>query len=144
MTMRFNIAKDTPQLYNALLALNAAVAEADAEPRLIHLIKIRASQINGCAFCVGMHVKEAVDDSVEENVLHLLPVWRESSVFNAREKAALAWAETLTLLAGSGVPDAAFDAARAAFSEQELAVLTVAVGTMNLWNRIGVGAQMPA
>ncbi|WP_044008774.1 carboxymuconolactone decarboxylase family protein [Leisingera methylohalidivorans] len=144
MTMRFNVAKDTPQLYNALLALNAAVAEADVEPRLIHLIKIRASQINGCAFCVGMHIKEAADDGVGENVLHLLPVWQESSAFNAREKAALAWAETLTLLAGSGVPDAAFDAARAEFSEQELAVLTVAVGAMNLWNRIGVGAQMPA
>lgn len=144
MTMRFNIAKDTPQLYNALLALNAAVAEAEVEPRLIHLVKIRASQINGCAFCVGMHVKEAVDDNVAENVLHLLPVWQESSVFNAREKAALGWAETLTLLAGSGVPDAAFDAARAEFSEQELAVLTVAVGAMNLWNRIGVGARMPA
>ncbi|AHD03331.1 hypothetical protein METH_21140 (plasmid) [Leisingera methylohalidivorans DSM 14336] len=91
-----------------------------------------------------MHIKEAADDGVGENVLHLLPVWQESSAFNAREKAALAWAETLTLLAGSGVPDAAFDAARAEFSEQELAVLTVAVGAMNLWNRIGVGAQMPA
>jgi len=142
--MRFNVAKDTPQLYNALLALNAAVAEAELESRLIHLIKIRTSQINGCAFCVGMHVKEAVDDSVEENVLHLLPVWQESSVFDAREKAALAWAETLTLLADSGVPDAAFDAARASFSEKELAELTVAVGTMNLWNRLGVSAQMPA
>jgi len=144
MTMRFNVAKDTPQLYSALLALNMAVAEAEMESRLIHLIKIRVSQINGCAFCVGMHVKEAVDDGVEENVLHLLPVWLESSVFNARERVALSWAETLTMLAGSGVPDAAFETARAEFSEQELAVLTVAVGTMNLWNRIGVGAQMPA
>jgi len=144
MTMRFNVAKDTPQLYNALLALNTAVAEAGIEVRLVHLIKIRVSQINGCAFCVGMHVKEAMEDSVEENVLHLLPVWRESSVFSVREKAALSWAETLTMLAGSGVPDAAFDAARAEFSEEDLAVLTVAVGTMNLWNRIAVGAQMPA
>ncbi|SHL82552.1 alkylhydroperoxidase AhpD family core domain-containing protein [Roseovarius marisflavi] len=144
MTMRFNVAKDTPQLYSALLALNMAVAEAEVEPRLIHLIKIRVSQVNGCAFCVGMHVKEAMDDGVEENVLHLLPVWQESSLFNAREKTALSWAETLTMLAGPGVPDAAFGAARAEFSEQELAVLTVAVGTMNLWNRIGVGAQMPA
>jgi len=144
MTMRFNVAKDTPQLYNALLALNTAVAEAGIEVRLVHLIKIRVSQINGCAFCVGMHVKEAMEDSVEENVLHLLPVWRESSVFSVREKAVLSWAETLTMLAGSGVPDAAFDAARAEFSEEDLAVLTVAVGTMNLWNRIAVGAQMPA
>ncbi|WP_306257405.1 carboxymuconolactone decarboxylase family protein [Pararhizobium sp. IMCC21322] len=144
MKMRFNVAKDTPQLYEALMSLNRAVAEAKIESRLIHLIKIRVSQINGCAFCVGMHVKEAIDDGVTEKELHLLSVWRESSAFFARDKSALAWAETLTLLAGSGVPDADFDAARSEFSETELAALTVAVGTMNLWNRIGVGAQMPA
>lgn len=144
MNMRFNVAKDTPNLYNALMSLNGAVAEENIETRLVHLIKIRVSQINGCAFCVGMHVKEAIDDSISEKDLHLLSVWRESSAFSARDKAALAWAETLTRLAGSGVPDADFDAARNAFSETELAVLTVAVGTMNLWNRIGVGAQMPA
>lgn len=144
MNMRFNVAKDTPILYNALMSLNGAIAEEKIETRLVHLIKIRVSQINGCAFCVGMHVKEAIDDSISEKDLHLLSVWRESSAFSARDKAALAWAETLTMLAGSGVPDADFDAARNAFSETELAVLTVAVGTMNLWNRIGVGAQMPA
>lgn len=144
MTMRFNVAKDTPQLYSALMALNTAVAGAELEQRLVHLIKIRVSQINGCAFCVGMHVKEAMEDNVEENVLHLLSVWRESSAFSTREKAALAWAETLTLLAGLGVQDADYDAARTELSEQELAELTVAVGTMNLWNRIGVGAQMPS
>jgi AhpD family alkylhydroperoxidase len=144
MNMRFNVAKDTPNLYNALMSLNGAVAEANIESRLIHLIKIRVSQINGCAFCVGMHVKEAIDDGVTEKELHLLSVWRESSAFTARDKSALAWAEALTLLAGTGVSDADFDAARCKFSETELAVLTVAVGTMNLWNRIGVGAQMPA
>lgn len=144
MNMRFNVAKDTPNLYNALMSLNGAVAEANIESRLIHLIKIRVSQINGCAFCVGMHVKEAIDDGVTEKELHLLSVWRESSAFTARDKSALAWAEALTLLAGTGVSDADFDAARSKFSETELAVLTVAVGTMNLWNRIGVGAQMPA
>lgn len=144
MKMRFNVAKDTPQLYDALMSLNGAIAEAKIESRLIHLIKIRVSQINGCAFCVSMHVKEAIDDGVTEKQLHLLSVWRESSAFSARDKSALAWAETLTLLAGSGVPDADFDAARSEFSETEMAALTVAVGTMNLWNRIGVGAQMPA
>lgn len=144
MNMRFNVAKDTPQLYDALMSLNGAVAEAKIESRLIHLIKIRVSQINGCAYCVSMHVKEAIDDGVTEKELHLLSVWRESSAFTARDKSALAWAETLTLLAGSGVPDADFDAARSEFSETDLAGLTVAVGTMNLWNRIGVGAQMPA
>jgi len=144
MTMRFNIAKDTPQLYASLLALNAAIAESGADARLVHLVKVRVSQINGCAFCVGMHVKEAIDDAVEQNLINLLPVWRETSVFNARERAALSWAEALTLLAGAGVSDDDYDAAQAELSEQELAALTVAIGTMNLWNRIGVGAQMPA
>ena len=144
MTMRFNIAKDTPQLYASLLALNAAIAESGADARLVHLVKVRVSQINGCAFCVGMHVKEAIDDAVEQNLINLLPVWRETSVFNARERAALSWAEALTLLAGAGVSDDDYDAAQAELSEQELAALTVAIGAMNLWNRIGVGAQMPA
>ena len=144
MTMRFNIAKDTPQLYASLLALNAAIAESGADARLVHLVKVRVSQINGCAFCVGMHVKEAIDDAVEQNLINLLPVWRETSVFNARERAALSWAEALTLLAGAGVSDDDYDAAQAELSEQELAALTVAIGTMNLWNRIGVGAQIPA
>lgn len=144
MTMRFNIAKDTPQLYESLMALNAAIAVSGADARLVHLVKVRVSQINGCAFCVGMHVKEAIDDGVEQNLINLLPVWRETSAFDARERAALSWAEALTLLAGSSVSDEDYEAAHAELSEQELAALTVAIGTMNLWNRIGVGAQMPA
>ena len=144
MTMRFNIATDTPQLYKSLLALNLAIAESGADARLIHLVKIRVSQINGCAFCVGMHVKEAIDGDVEQNLINLLPVWREISVFGARERAALSWAEALTLLAGKGVSDDDYALAHAELSEQELAALTVAIGAMNLWNRIGVGAQMPA
>lgn len=144
MTMRFNVAKDTPQLYESLLALNAAIANSGADARLIHLVKIRVSQINGCAFCVGMHVKEAIGDDVEQNLINLLPVWRETSAFDARERAALSWAEALTLLAGTGVSDDDYEAAHAELSEQDLAALTVAIGAMNLWNRIGVGAQMPA
>lgn len=144
MTMRFNIVKDTPQLYQSLVALNMAIAESGADTRLVHLIKIRVSQINGCAYCVGMHVNEALADGLEQNVLHLLSVWQETSVFSARERAALSWAESVTLLAGSGVPDEVYEMVRAEISDQELAALTVAIGTMNLWNRIGVGAQMPA
>ena len=144
MTMRFNITKDTPQLYEALLALNTAIANSGADARLIHLIKVRVSQINGCAFCVGMHVKEAIDDGIEQNLINLLPVWRETSAFDARDRAALSWAEALTLLAGTGVSDDDYALAHAELSEQELAALTVAIGAMNLWNRIGVGAQMPA
>jgi len=143
MTARFNVATETPQLYGALLELNAALGSSDLDNKLVNLIKIRVSQINGCAFCVGMHVKEARQDGVEENLLHLLPVWREASAFSAREKAALAWAESVTLMAGSGVSDSAFEAVSAEFSEQEIAELTVSIGNMNLWNRIGVSARMP-
>jgi len=144
MTARFDIATDAPQLYEAMLALNEALSSSKMDKKLVHLIKIRVSQINGCAFCVGMHVKEAKEDGVGENLLHLLPVWRETSAFSAREKAALAWAESVTLLAGSGVSDSAYEAVNAEFSEQEIANLTVAIGNMNLWNRIGVSAHMPA
>jgi AhpD family alkylhydroperoxidase len=142
--MRFNITKDTPKHYEALVALNKAISASSVDQRLIHLVKIRASQINGCAFCVGMHVKEAVEDGIAENLLHLLSVWRETSAFNSREKAALAWAESLTLVAGAGVSDDEYEAACTEFSKQEIAELTVAIGAINLWNRIGVSAQMPA
>ena len=144
MTMRFNITKDTPKQYDALVALNIAIGASSIDQRVIHLVKIRVSQINGCAFCVGMHVKEAIEDGIEDSLMHLLTVWRESSAFNSKEKAALAWAENLTLIAGTGVADDAFEAVNAEFTEQEIAELTVAIGAMNLWNRIGVSAQMPA
>ena len=144
MTMRFNVVKDTPQLYDSLLALNAALGGSGIDERLANLIKIRVSQINGCAYCVGMHTKEALSAGIEEDVLHMLPVWEETSAFNAREKAALSWAETLTLLAGAGASNEAYATAKAEFSERELAALSVAIGAINLWNRIGVGARMPA
>jgi len=144
MTIRFNIGKETPELYGALMTLNAAISNTGIDKRLVHLVKIRTSQINGCAFCVDMHVKEAIEDGVEEKVLHLLPVWQETSAFSSREKAALAWAEAVTLVTESRVSDAIYEAARVEFSELELAELTVAIGAMNLWNRIGVSARMPA
>ncbi len=144
MTIRFNVVKDTPQLYDALMTLNTAIAASDADARLVHLIKIRISQINGCAFCVDMHIKEALQHGVEQSVLNLLAVWRETTKFNTRERAALSWAEALTMLPSHDASDGAYDMARAEFSEKELAALTVAIGTMNLWNRIGVGARMQA
>ena len=143
MTMRFNITKDTPKHYEALVALNKAIGASSIDQRIIHLVKIRVSQINGCAFCVSMHVKEAIEDGIEDSLLHFLTVWQEASAFNSREKAALAWAENLTLVAETGVSDDAYEAACTEFSKQEIAELTVAIGAMNLWNRIGVSARMP-
>lgn len=142
MDLRFNVQKDTPQLYKPLIALNTAISETDVDARLIHLIKIRISQINGCAYCVDMHVKEALEGGVEQTVLNLLAVWKETTVFSPRERAALSWAEALTLLAGAGVSDEVYEAARLELSERELSALSVATGMMNLWNRLGVGAGM--
>ena len=144
MAARFNIAAETPDLYDALLQLNAAMANSGVDERLVHLIKIRVSQINGCAFCVAMHVKEALAFGIPERTLHMLTVWREASVFDAKARAALEWAESVTLLTETRVPNAVFQAVREEFAETEVAELTVAIATMNLWNRIAVSARMTA
>ncbi|MBX7199547.1 MAG: carboxymuconolactone decarboxylase family protein [Rhodospirillaceae bacterium] len=102
------------------------------------LVDIRVSQINGCAFCLDMHSKEAKIRGERELRLYHVAIWRESPLFDAREKAALAWAETLTEVADGGVPDAAYEAARAHFSEQELSELTFAVVAINGWNRLSI------
>ncbi|AAV94679.1 4-carboxymuconolactone decarboxylase domain/alkylhydroperoxidase AhpD family core domain protein [Ruegeria pomeroyi DSS-3] len=142
-TMRFNFTKETPQVYDAMLALNTAISQANPDSRLVHLTKIRASQINGCAYCVNMHVKEAQQDGLPDMLLHLIAVWRETSAFTARDRAALAWAETLTRLEDSEVSQADFDAARAEFSEQEVAALTASIAMINLWNRMAISAHLP-
>lgn len=144
MKLRFNIEQEAPQILNALLAVNAEIENSGLDRRLIHLAKIRVSQINGCTYCVAKHIAEAKADGVEDDVLHLLAVWREAKAFSDREKAALAWAETLTFLPQNGAPDDIYDALRAEFSKQEVTVLTTLISTMNLWNRIGVGAHMVA
>ncbi|HBF30143.1 carboxymuconolactone decarboxylase family protein [Rhizobium sp.] len=105
----------------------------------IHLIKLRASQINGCAFCVDKHVKEARRDGMGEQWINLICAWRESTVYSARERALLGWVETLTHLATTGAPDADFAALQAHFTHEEIANVTVAIGTINLWNMIAVG-----
>ena len=142
MKRRMNVAEAAPAVYNAVRALDAAVAQSGLDARFRHLVKIRASQINGCAYCVDLHVKEALADGVPPQALHLLPVWRESPLFDERDRAALEWTESLTLIAGAGVPDSAFDAVRAVFSTEEIGKLTVAIGTINVWNRIAVSSRM--
>ncbi|MCE8514523.1 carboxymuconolactone decarboxylase family protein [Ruegeria pomeroyi] len=143
VTMRFNFTRQTPQVFDAMLALNDTISQANPDSRLVHLTKIRVSQINGCAYCVNMHVKEAQQDGLPDTLLHLIAVWPETSVFTARDRAALAWAETLTRLEGSEVSDADYAAVRAELSEQEVAALTASIGMINLWNRMGVGARLP-
>jgi AhpD family alkylhydroperoxidase len=126
-----------PEAYDAVFALTRAAAKAGLDKQLLELIKLRASQINGCAFCVQFHILQAESLGVPVDKLNLVVVWREAPQFSPRERAALAWTEALTLLTG-GVSDEIYAQASAEFSEQELAYLTSAVASINAWNRLGV------
>ncbi|GHE58201.1 alkyl hydroperoxide reductase AhpD [Camelimonas fluminis] len=142
MQQRMNIATAAPALYKAVYGLEVAVLNSGFDKNLLHLIKIRASQINGCAYCVDMHVKEALAAGLPDRKLHLIAVWRESPLFDSRERAALEWTESVTLVAQTGVPDAVYESVRGVFSEEDLARLTVAIGTINVWNRIAVSSRL--
>ncbi|MFC5373191.1 carboxymuconolactone decarboxylase family protein [Brevundimonas faecalis] len=144
MQERLNGYKAAPDAYKAVMALEAYVAKDFGLDRgLIHLIKLRASQINGCAYCVDMHVKEARRDGHSEQWIALMCVWRESPVYTARERAVLEWTEAVTRLAETGAPDAAFEGLKPYFSEEEIAKLTVAIGVINVWNRLAVSFRTP-
>src|SRR3954470_10478040 len=125
-----------PDAYDLVLALGQVAAKAGLDKQLLELIKIRASQINGCAFCVQHHVLLAEKLGVSADKINLVVVWREAPQFTSRERAALAFTEALTTLQG-GVSDDVYAEARAAFSETELVFLTSAIGVINLWNRYG-------
>ena len=127
-----------PELLQKVVDLNNAVEESGFERHLLHLVKLRASQINGCAFCVDMHVKEAKIHGERELRLHHVAVWRESPLFSAQERAALEWTEALTQLSPHGVSDAIYASVREQFSEQELSELTFLVVAINGWNRLNV------
>jgi AhpD family alkylhydroperoxidase len=122
---------------SALISISTAVKDSGLDPKIIELIKVRASQINGCAFCLNMHVVEAREAGETDARLHVLAAWEESPAFTPRERAALAWTEALTKL-DHGVSDAVFAQASAEFDEKELAQLTSAIVTINAWNRIAV------
>jgi len=139
-----------PEIYDAIFALSQLAAKAGLDKQLLELAKIRASQINGCAYCVQYHILEAERLGVPADKINLVVVWREAPQFSARERAALTWTEALTELRG-GVSDEVYAEATAAFSEQELLYLTSAVSVINVWNRYGVAyrwtppaRQMPA
>ena len=126
-----------PDAYESVLALGGLAAKAGIEKPLLELIKLRASQINGCTFCVQHHILQAERLGVSVDKLNLVVVWREAPQFSPRERAALAWTEALTLLTG-GVSDEVYDQARTEFSDKELTYLTSAVASINVWNRFGV------
>lgn len=139
MQPRFNFAKVSPAAYKAVVALEQYVQESSLERRFIHLIKLRASQINGCAYCVDMHVKESRHDGLSEQWINLMCVWRESPVYDARERALLGWVDAVTNLAQTGAPDDVYNTLKEHFSEAEMTDITVAIGAINVWNRLAVG-----
>lgn len=145
MQPRFDFFKAAPDAYKAVAALENYVQNSGIEKRLIHLIKLRASIINGCSYCVDMHVKEARHTGLSEQWINLVSAWKESPIYDARERAVLGWVDALTNVAQTGAPDDAYETLRAHFSEEDMTKLTVAIGTINVWNRLCVGfrAQHP-
>ena len=140
LEQRLDYQKVDPAAYRAVLGLeNHLHGPAGLEPQLIHLLKLRASQMNGCAYCVDMHTKEARKDGLSEQWIALVCVWREALVFQPRERALLAWTEALTRMGEAGAPDELYQAMRAHFSERDTVNLTVAIATINVWNRLAVG-----
>jgi len=134
-----DVYKLQPAVAKALIAIGEAVLASGLEVSLYHLIKLRASQINGCAFCQHMHVNEARKDGESQARLDLLSAWREVPIFSSRERAALAWTETLTLIAGEGVSDEEFARLADEFNQQEIVNLTSLIVAINGWNRIAIG-----
>ena len=144
MERRIDYPTVLPGAYRAYLEVGRNAHPDSLEEKLLELVKIRASQINGCAFCLDMHTKDARAIGESEERLALVAAWREAPGFSERERAALAWTEALTLLPERGAPDELFDALRACFSEEEIVALTWQVVVINGWNRIAVSMRTPA
>ena len=140
--MRMDLAKLAPDAYRHFLQLEGVIAH-HVDRKLLHLVKLRASQINGCAFCLAMHTRDARKIGETDERMHLLAAWREAPVYSARERAALAWVEAITLVTQGHVPDEAFEAVRKQFSEKEIVDLTAAAAAINTWNRIAIAFRVP-
>ena len=150
MEPRIAYQKVPPEIYKAMLGLHATVSGSGLEPRLLDLVYLRASQINGCAYCLDMHSKDLRAAGETEQRLYLLDAWRESPFYTERERSALAWTEAVTRVTDGHVPDEVYQSAREQFDEAELAHLTLAIVAINGWNRLNIafrtvpGAYRPA
>ncbi|RTE10365.1 carboxymuconolactone decarboxylase family protein [Paenibacillus whitsoniae] len=138
MTQRVNYMQQSPEIFKKMMEFSNAEKESAIDEKTLHLVHIRASQLNCCGFCLDMHIKQAKIHGESELRLYHLPIWRESNLFLPRERAALAWTEILTKLPEHGVPDEVYDRVRAHFSEKELSDLTFSVMAINAWNRINI------
>jgi AhpD family alkylhydroperoxidase len=141
MKARFNLMHINPGIMQAMLGLERQVHQAGLDQRLLDLVRMRASQINRCAYCLDMHSKDARAAGETEQRLYGLDAWRETPYYSARERAALEWTEALTLVAESGVPDDVYERVREQFTEDELAHLSLAIVAINGWNRLNVAAR---
>ena len=139
MQPRIDPTKVAPGAYQAMAGLEAYVRKSRLEPALLELVKVRASQINGCAYCIDMHTKDARANGETEQRLYGTSAWRETPFFTDRERAALAWTEALTLISKDHAPDAVYEEVRQRFSEEELVNLTLAIVAINGWNRLAIG-----
>ena len=142
MTQRIDYQKQSPELFKKFVEFSLALKHSAIEESIRDLVEIRASQINGCAFCLDMHVKEATIHGERPLRLHHVATWRESTLFSPRERAALAWTEALTQIPAQGVPDDVYERVRMQLSEKELSDLTFQVMSINAWNRVNVGFRI--
>ena len=142
MTQRIDYQKQSPELFKKFVEFSLALKHSAIEESIRDLVDIRASQINGCAFCLDMHVKEATLHGERPLRLHHVATWRESTLFSPRERAALAWTEILTQIPAQGVPADVYERVRTQLSEKELADLTFQVMSINAWNRVNVGFRV--
>lgn len=143
MAQQFGMTSNPSQRFRQYMAFSASLKDSPIDLATRDLINLRVSQINGCAFCVDMHVKEARIHGERDLRLHHVAVWRESDLFTPRERACLAWAEALTNLSDRHIPDAEFDAIGAELSQEEVAELTLVITAINGWNRIAIAAGDP-
>ena len=138
--LRIDLSKIAPDAYRHFLQLEGVIGQ-HIDRKLLHLIKLRASQINGCAYCLAMHTDEALRDGEPTERLTLLDAWEESTLYSEKERAALAWTEEVTLIADSGASKESFEALKSHFSEEEIGWLTLAVVQINAWNRIAISSR---
>lgn len=144
MTRRFDYSAAAPEGMKALAGVYGYVARCGLAKTLIELAYLRASQINGCAYCIGLHSRALLDEGVAVEKLFLVPAWREAeSLFSPRERAALAWTEAVTKPGETNVTDAVFEEARQQFDEKELTDLSIAIGLMNIYNRLAISSRKP-
>ena len=139
---RINPFRTSPEAFKPMQDLEAAIKTSGLEPLLIDLVKMRASQINGCAYCLHMHSRDARAQGETEERLYLLNAWAESSYYTPRERAALAWTEALTRITEGHAPDAAYEGMAAEFTDAEIVKLSLVITTINAWNRIAIGFRM--